>query len=54
MFEFGVILFCDVLCKVGVCLCFAVVVDDLCLNLMLCYVVIGFVKVVCVFVQQFC
>ena len=52
--NFGVILFCEGLCKVGVCLCFAIVVDDLCLNLMFCYVGIGCVKLVCVFVQPCC
>ena len=31
------------------CLCFVVVVYYLCLDLMLCCVVIGYVKLVCVF-----
>ena len=35
------------------CFCFAAFVDDWCLNLMRCYVVIGYVKFVCVFVLPF-
>ena len=34
LFEVDVRLCCDWLCKVGVCLCFATLVDDWCLNLM--------------------
>ena len=38
---------CDWLCRV-VFFCFAVVVDDCCLDLVLDYVVVGYVKLVCV------
>ena len=41
---------CGLLCKVVVCFCFAVVVDDWCLTLMFGYVLIGYGKLVCVFV----
>ena len=46
MFEFDVRLWCDRLCKVGECFCFAVFVEEVCLNVMLGYVVIGYVKIV--------
>ena len=49
MFEFDVRLCCECLCIVGACLCFAVVVGDWCLSLMLGYVVVGYGKLMFVF-----
>ena len=43
VFGFNVRLCCDWICKVGF-LCFIVDVDDCCLDLVLDYVVIGYVK----------
>ena len=48
MFECYVHVCCGWLCNVGACLCVAVFVVDWCLNLMRGYVVIGYVKLVCV------
>ena len=53
MFEIVILLGSDWQCKVGVCLCVAFFVDDWCLKLMFCYVVIGYVKLVCVLVVPF-
>ena len=49
MFEVDLRLCCDWLCQVGVCVCFAVFVDDSYLKLMLGCVVGGCVKFVSVF-----
>ena len=51
MFEFDVRLCCECLCIVGACFCFADVVGDWCLSLMLGYVVNGCVKLMCVVVD---
>ena len=51
MFDVDTMLCCDLLCKVGVCFCFAVFVDEWCLNLMSGYFVNGFVNLVCVVVS---
>ena len=50
MFEFDVRFCCGWICKVGVCFRFVGFVDDWCLNVMSDHVVIGCVKLVCVFV----
>ena len=47
MFESEFRLCCDWLCKVGA-YCFAVFVDDWCLNLMFGYVVLCYVNLLCV------
>ena len=52
VFELDAI-FCEWLCKVGVCFCFGVVVDDLCFKLRFGYVVICYGKLVWVFVLPF-
>ena len=49
MLYVDVRLCCDCLCIVGACFCLAVVVEDWCLSLRFCYVVVGYVKLVCVF-----
>ena len=51
MFEVDVRLCCDWLCKLGMCISFFV--DHRCLNLMSGYVVIVYVKLVCVIVLPF-
>ena len=50
MLDFDAMLCCEWLCKIGVCFCVAVFVDEWCLKLMSGYYVDGFVKLVCVFV----
>ena len=44
MLEFEVMPCFDVLCKIRVCAPSDVFVDDWCLNLMLGYIVVGYVK----------
>ena len=50
VYAIDVTLCCDLLSLVCVCFCFAVFVDDWCLTLMFGYVLIGYGKLVCVFV----
>ena len=47
-FDLDTMVCCDWLCIVGVCVSFAICVDDWFLHLMFGYFVISYVKVVCV------
>ena len=50
MLDFDAMLCCEWLCKIGVCFCVAVFVDEWCLKLMSgYYVVVGYAKFVCMF-----
>ena len=53
VFGFGFRLCCERLCKYGVCFCMPFWVDDLFLDLMICYVLVVDVKFVCVLVLPF-